>query len=345
MNPHPINEHQWKLREEPELRGWNSKTFRHPYDKHHGAPMFVSGFHVKPIHYVGLDGRWHDLKEVASYFGNKRGMVLRYGWESKIHMDYLVWYYKRLQLLKSTYGIAVGNIYEGIPIRPLLLNTTTTARPDPNPESATFDGGAVREPVAEDWASIQGGAGTGSNDSNDRDAFLNTGAGVVLNLWISIRRLFFLFDVTAIPDTDVISAVTFSAFNWSLFSGTDSFTDNIFITSSTPASSTAVANTDYSQTGTTKFSDTFAMSSWYGADGQQNNFTFNAAGIAGTSKTAITKLAMRGGYDIENSSPTWGSGGESKTTGHFADYADTSRDPLLTVTHAAVTFKPIVMIM
>src|SRR3990167_7179487 len=113
----PITSHSYRLKEIPLLRNYNSKTFRHPDGR------FVTEFHVKPIHYVGVDMQWHDLDEIAHYFGNRGGMILKEGWERKVNFGYLAWYLKRQELIGGRgirIGISLGS-YRQYPLKRLEL--------------------------------------------------------------------------------------------------------------------------------------------------------------------------------------------------------------------------------
>ena len=164
-----MSEHNYGFQEIENLRTYNSKTFRTSKTKEvisfglyetgrSYKGEFVEEFHVKPIHYVALDGSWHDLSEIASYFGNKRGMILKNGYEEKVDWNYLIWYLKRLKTM-GNYGIL-------LPTRiPLLVCVTLTAYPDPNPETSTVDGFGRRTTVNEIWGTIRGAAGNASDES------------------------------------------------------------------------------------------------------------------------------------------------------------------------------------
>ena len=109
-----------------ELRTYNSKTFRTTK-----SGEFKREFHIKPIHYLAVDGLWRELDEVASYFGNRAGMTLKLDYWKHMDFNYLIWYIKRQMLIRGR-GVRIGELRV-----PLLVNATLTAFPNPNPETTS----------------------------------------------------------------------------------------------------------------------------------------------------------------------------------------------------------------
>lgn len=299
----------------------------------------VSVFHIKPIYYLHQNGQWRPLSEIASYYGNKRGMILKEGWENKIDFNYLAWYAKRLEVMKSVYGIAVEypRTYRGLvltPTRiPLLLNTTSTFYPDPDPENTSVDGAVYHVVSAGNtWATIRDGAGTNADPGDNVNPFIRIRSHTDSNKWVDIFRSIFLFDASAIGDTDTIDSAILSVYSTGKADG-GSWTPNINVYSSAPASNTNLVAGDFGSLGTTAFSTVITYAGW--ADGY-NAFTLNASGLAAISKTVVSKFGLRNAnYDVANSAPTWGSNQISSISGYYADQADTTSDPKLVVVHSA----------
>lgn len=348
-----LTSHNYRLEELPLLRNYNAKTFRTektreawfylPSGKKVTAysGQLLTEFHVKPIHYIGSDGKWHDLDEIASYFGNRNGMVLKEGWEKRMNFSYLVWYMKRQQLISGR-GVRIGypSTYLGIPVGrielPMMLNTVTTVYPDPDPETTSVDGTAYRLLTlgsGEIWATIIAGAGTGAGSVDVANDIVGFESDNVSSQWIFLRRSFFLFDASSIPDGDTIDSATLSG-EGSGKSDALAITPNINIYSSAPATNTNLVAGDFTTLGSTAFSTAITYANW--STTAYNDFALNASGLANISKTTVSKFGGRNpSYDVAPSTPAWSSNLTSTVTVKFADTAGTTSDPKLAVTHSS----------
>ena len=217
----------------------------------------------------------------------------------------------------------------------LLVATTTTVYPDPDPETSTVDGIVVREAVSESFATIRGGAGVTAVDTDVVSECMLLQADEITDKYVALYRGIFLFDASSITDTDVISATVMSLFG-STKTNTLSLSSanaGCAIVASTPASNTALAASDYGNLGSTRFATDIAYDSL--STVAYNDFTFNATGIAAVSKTGISKFGTRMAIDLDNGSPTWTDSNQTDFGVIFADTALTTTDPKLVVTHAA----------
>lgn len=205
-------------------------------------------------------------------------------------------------------------------------NTVSTFNPDADAESTSVDGFTeyvAIHPVT--WTTARTAtAGTTSGDNNG----LSYGGGQCNGYAgpdYELDRAFFLFDTSALPDTDDISSAVFSVYD-----GTNGNTNANSVTyhvvSSTPSSNTAIVVGDHDQVGSTSFGSK-ALSTF--SNNSFSDFTLDAAGIATISKTGVTKFALRCSRDIDDSAPT----GINRFDVTYADSA--SNDPKLVVTHAA----------
>lgn len=213
-------------------------------------------------------------------------------------------------------------------------NTTSTFYPDADPETTSFDGNvnqAYGAGAGQTWAtihdltvgSISGEAGT------TVDVRIRADTGT--NNWRDIQRGIVLFDTSTLPDTDTINSATMSVYGQNIINTLSGTGLNIY--SSTPASNTAIANEDYDQLGTTAFSS--AISTGAISTTAYNDFVLNASGLAGISKTSVSKFGAReSSFDAPNSSPTWGSGLDFLVQFYSADQAGTTSDPKLVVVHS-----------
>lgn len=256
----PFTRSNYKLEELKELRGWNYKTIKVPgltkeriifyplgrIKEWYGS--FMREFHVKPIHYVGLDGMWHDLDEVTWYYGNKKGMILKPGWEEKIDRRYLHWYMKRQENMKGRGVImSVPSTYFGMPIGqvrlPVLMNDTTgDLFPDAHPETSTVDGGTFDDPGSATWAATRDAVGDGFEDDITGGSYPRTRqtAGAY-----TIHRNHDLFDTSSIGATDTKDSGTFEKKSTDNPDNDNDAQGYLAVTQCLTASDTALAAGDY----------------------------------------------------------------------------------------------------
>jgi hypothetical protein len=212
-----------------------------------------------------------------------------------------------------------------------VLALTLTAYPDANPETTTMDGFTQRENVSgETWASLRGGAGTTSDDTGSAP-----GASAYLlahtnsNTWRKMNRGNAGFDTSTLTASASISAATLSFYGRAT---TDNFSQSVVVCAATPASNTAIANSDFSNYGTTDFGNArITIASW--STVAYNDFALNASGISGISKTGVSNFGMRLSGDFDNSAPTWASATDANADAYGAEQASTTNDPKLVVTY------------
>lgn len=148
----------------------------------------------------------------------------------------------------------------------------------------------------------------------------------ISNLWFNMYRGILQIDTSALPSDAVISSATLSLY---CSYKTDSFSQSVGITSSSPASTSTVSSSDYdiANYGSTRFSSDKTLSSI--TVNAYNDFALNASGINAISLTGYTKMAIRLSADIDNSEPSWSSNGTSTVL--FQPYG--SNPPRLTITY------------
>jgi hypothetical protein len=288
-----------------------------------GEKFWIS--HVKPVYYINQRQEVRPLSEVLSHHGN-RFMTLKPGWEKMVDFEYLVWLTKRQALLNGALFMPMSRV-------PVLVNAFGGPYfPDPSVEVTTVDGIAADTTTNEAWSAKQPDIGNGSDDASASiQSARITASAVEGTPWSNIYRGIFLFDTAAIPDTDTISAATFSLYNTAK---SDALSQSISICSSAPATNTAVVSGDYDSLGTTKFATDITITSI--TTNAYTGWALNAAGITNISKTGVSKFGNRCSGDIDNVEPTWSSAADAAITTNFADTADTTTDPKLTGTSAVV---------
>lgn len=219
--------------------------------------------------------------------------------------------------------------------------------PDPTPETTTFDGWARRydDPADNTWDEIHDNAGNGAAD--DGSGITNLLHGYTANnLYINLIRCIYLFDTSAIPDSDTISAATLSIYG----SGVDdSSWNNADISANiyqvTPSSTVTIATSDYNLANWSSVAgcDTsIDATAWAAGAPGYFDFELNATGLALLSKTGVSKLGMREAtFDAPDIDCTTQAGAERQgLQGYFSEQAGFTNDPKLVVTHDSSVFFP-----
>lgn len=208
--------------------------------------------------------------------------------------------------------------------------TTLTAYPDPNPETSTVDGATEHiDTGGLAFSSIVAAAGTNSDDTSAVDIMWMRADGNT-DEWDILTRFLHLFDTSSIDSGDAIDSGVYSV--W-ITAEEHPHGGSIVGCASNPASNTAVAAGDFDAFGDTKFTNEQVLSSI--TTGQYTNLTLNTPGKAAVDKDGITKLGIRHVFDIEDSAPTWISGGQrDQISAYFSDQTGSSNDPKLVLEHS-----------
>ena len=144
---------------------------------------------------------------------------------------------------------------------------------------------------------------------------------------------FALFDSSALPDTDTVSAATVSCYG---NSSADNFNQGVVLTNSTPDSNTAIGNADYTdhntQMNTELGTARIDITSW--SNTAYNDFTVLSPDT-NISKTSLSKFGFRISGEFDNVEPTWAASVAAEIRCIAADTAGTATDPTLIVTHEA----------
>jgi hypothetical protein len=144
-----------------------------------------------------------------------------------------------------------------------------------------------------------------------------------------IKRYFFPFDTSSLPDNCTITAATFSWY-FTKDSAPTAFNPNsdaVSLIQTSQASSTSLTGNDFDNVGTTKgasdvnFADIPNSAAYV-------DMALNATGLTWISKTGVTYLGLRSKNDIANSAPT---GRSFLDSGVFANSA--TNKPKLVITY------------
>ena len=227
-------------------------------------------------------------------------------------------------------------------------NTTSTFYPDPDVESTSVDGPVCMDTdpggswAAAHDATVASGSLGGAFPSVSESTDTNNGIGCYnsSNGRHIIARGFFLFDTSALGDTDTIDSVTSSIYVVSINDADNDANAFVSVVQSTPAGNTDLVAEDYDQCGAvsnpTEGIDTGERKDITNITAAAYlNFTLNSTGRGWISKTGITKLGIREGHDILND-PLTNNGGNTHESIfiRWADYAGTTNDPKLVVVHS-----------
>jgi hypothetical protein len=210
---------------------------------------------------------------------------------------------------------------------------TLEVYPDPNVESTSVDGVSMYEGTGSaTWATVRDAVtGTSATDTDIGNGQVEVGASYIsATADYRVYRSFYLFDTSSLDDAATISAAVLSLNSVQASENADS--GDVDIIATTPASNTAITTADYDQIGATVFAS-IAVASISPTNGTYNDFTLDANGRAGVSKTGISKYGARHSRDTDNSAPT----GRNETFFWFADNTGTSKDPKLVVTYTVIT--------
>ena len=210
-------------------------------------------------------------------------------------------------------------------------NTTSTFYPDADPESTSVDGQASFDNSTTAWSTIQSAADSAlASDTGGQANHVYVGQETSNRWWL--YRSFYLFDTSALGDTDTIDSASFNLYVTSTTNFDTGTAKYISLVSSSPASDTAITTADYDQVGTTKLATDINT-----VDITLNEYKpwiLNATGITNISKTDVSKFALRHGQDLNNEQPSVG--GDNGINGaRFQDYDGTTSGPKLVVEHTS----------
>ena len=249
--------------------------------------------------------------------------------ENKIIKDFVLRTKEDIASIANQVGVLGFNIKRG-----KIGNTTTTIYPQAGEGggNVTCDGVQCYNSTAagESWATVHDSAGNATDDTASSQGITCPKGGTTTNNWSQICRMGFSFDITAIPDTDLISSATFDLY---VTGKQDDFSDSYSLVNFTPGNAADFGTSDYGQHGITKQATDLTIASF--TNGVYNSWTLNSTGLTTISNALagnIVKFGVRGLADLNNSAPSWVSGGQSRIT---HDTADGTNKPRLVVVHSS----------
>lgn len=196
--------------------------------------------------------------------------------------------------------------------------------------ASPVDGYVGRSGVNEAIGTLRAGAGTYSNNTDTTEGGAILVGAVTSNQFSELRRSIFCFDTSSLPSGISLLSVILSFNSNTVSTGLGS--TSLEVVSAAPASTSGLANSDYSNLGSTSFA-TVPSASWPAANSYYD-FTLDGNGIANVNKTGITKFGIRLGWDFNNNfTGVWANGVQSRFDLFYADQAGTTKDPKLVVTY------------
>lgn len=232
---------------------------------------------------------------------------------------------------------------------PVKTDATSTFYPDPHVETVSVDGYIQRD---------GDGGGTGTSWSTHYVNWDGTGGGGAANdsattmtlayahkytSEFGIGRGFALFDTSSLTSSASISAAVLSFYTTIASENADDADNFVTIVSASPASNTAIAQTDFPSAGSTKLSNDYDVTGMGTA--AYKDWTLNASGIATISTTGVSKFATRSGRDLNSTAPTVNNTTHINVTASSADAAGTTQDPKLVVTYTLSSPNPIIILL
>jgi len=217
---------------------------------------------------------------------------------------------------------------------PVFTDTTSTFYPDADTEATSVDGYVRENPAGgAAFATLIAGSGSTADDSGTGPTLRLFSKGTS-SIYGPLDRVITLFDTSSIGSSSTINSGTLSIY---FQSKSDNFTStadpDACLVSSSPASNTALAASDFATVTSTAQATSIAYASITAS--AYNNFTLNATGLASISKSGVSKYGIKIGFDYLATSPTWQSAKSSGFVVSSSENSGTTQDPKLVVDFTA----------
>jgi len=217
-------------------------------------------------------------------------------------------------------------------VYPVEIGAEDTFYPDADPETSSVDGKVEHSEAGLTWAGLVAATGTGANPSAAACTVNKIYSGTITDKWETLRRGVFLFDTSALPDACVITSAVLSIYGRGKVDE-GSWTPNVNIYSSDPASNTDLVAGDFDSLGSVAYATAITYAAW--STSGYNDFTLNASGKGAISKTGVSKFGTRDAkYDVSGTPPSpWASDDISYLQNYYAEQG-AGYKPKLVVTYS-----------
>lgn len=247
---------------------------------------------------------------------------------------YFLWLFENILLLKSIFNgreFILPHFLSFNYFSFAILSTTATF----NPGVTAVDGSVSREvsEPGETFTTIGTSIGNTKNDSGTSHDSPDIACGTGTDKYIKIRRLITLFDSSSLSVYASLVSGTYSVYLGTTFTG---MSQKVRLITSSPASNTVLATTDYSQLAGIAQSATEPLISSL-VSSQYNDWPLDATGLSNVSKTSISKFGLRLHSDADGTAPTWSSLAEAAIRVNSGDAA--SNKPKLTIVYNDFNIK------
>lgn len=273
----------------------------------------------------------NSVGELISFDG-KKVQIKEHFFSRNEYARKLYWYLLPVWYFMHTWDTLIANT-----LKQPQLNfgfDTLTTYPDANAGGTTVDGYMRRTGIDETFSTIRGGNGTAA-DTSSTTILIQIIGSTTNNQYSRLARGLLTFDTSGLTSGATISAAVFSGATYNNGNGIGD--PDLHVCVSDPVNNNSLQESDYERmTSTTSFASV-VYASWDTTQGNYNAFTFNASGISAVSKTGITKLGLKLGWDISNSTTglSWVASTISNLGIYSADNATTK--PKLVITYTVPT--------
>jgi len=190
---------------------------------------------------------------------------------------------------------------------PTLVKQFHFAQSTFTPNASNVDGRVGRSAGNESWANKRGNVGDVAQTASGSGPQINASADAG-NPWSELFRRPEPADTSALPDTATIQNT--SKFRVYVNTKTTTLASQslALVTTTGPASLTALANGDYDVAGWGSTRQATDLTLAGITTSAFNDFTLNSTGVGNISKTGVTRLGLRIAADADNAEPSWSSG-------------------------------------
>lgn len=213
-------------------------------------------------------------------------------------------------------------------------NTVTVQYPEADPASTAGDCQVYQDYPAgsgQSWATLESVSSCNTPLNNEQNGAFRFRAQTCPN-WDQYRRNHISFPDPSIDDGDTVSSIVLTVTGYSKNDGC-SIAPSLAVVESTVVDPSSCTYGDIDNFNTTQFSTSIGWSS-LNASGD-NDYTFNSSGLSAFNKSSVNPYMLLDSiYDLGASTPSCSNDCVTDFYWRSADYAGTTDDPTLTITHA-----------